>query len=125
MLARMDILLVEDSDTQAQMFTEILEDQGYSVHVAGTGALAVADCLQKTPRLLMLDYYLPDMWATECCRQIKERCGNTPPKILVFSSTPGAEEEATALQAGADLFVQKDGKPDTLLDAVNRLIPAS
>lgn len=56
------ILLVEDDQTNAQLFTHILsQEMPYHVFWATNGMAALHFTQHVKPRLFLLDYYLPDM----------------------------------------------------------------
>jgi len=66
------VLLVEDSQTQALRTRLVLEQQGFSVEVCETGALALARAAELEPDMVLLDMHLPDMSGREVARRLKE-----------------------------------------------------
>lgn len=59
-MARKNILYIEDEEFYQSLVQEILTEQGYTVHTAGTGAEGRALLEQVKPKLMLLDINLPD-----------------------------------------------------------------
>ena len=56
-----DILIVDDEEAIANLVAVYLKNEGYTVHVFGTGAEALA-CVERQPLdLAILDVMLPDL----------------------------------------------------------------
>jgi CheY-like chemotaxis protein len=101
------VLLVEDSDAIRDAFTILLEDAGYTVLGAGTGAEALRLAAERAPDLVLLDMGLPDMTGLEVVRQIK---GNAATAGIVVVAVTGRDEEAdrrACLAAGCAAYIVK------------------
>ena len=104
---RVDILIVEDSPTQAQQLQYILEQQGYQVTHAANGHLALDAAQRHKPDLVISDVVMPEMDGYELCRRLKADISlNDVPVILVTTlSDPG--DVIRGLECGADNFILK------------------
>src|SRR5512146_949310 len=69
--AAVEILLVEDSATQAEQLRHILEQQGYRVVVAGNGREALGVLAQRQPALVISDILMPEIDGYELTRRLK------------------------------------------------------
>src|SRR3954454_24071224 len=67
------VLLVEDDENLASLVRAYLEQEGYAVLWAGTGAEALRTLDTEAVRLVVLDLTLPDIDGLEVCRQIRKR----------------------------------------------------
>src|SRR4051812_114157 len=67
----LEILVAEDSPTQAKRLQYILTQQGYHVTVAVNGGLALEAARRKKPSLVISDVIMPEMDGYELCRRIK------------------------------------------------------
>ena len=107
-----EVLIVEDSATQAEQLQHLLEEGGYTATVALDGKQALAMAREHRPALLISDIVMPEMDGYTLCKEMKteKELGAIP--VFLLPSLAGAEEVLKALQCGADNFVQKpyDGK---------------
>ncbi len=67
--ARLDILIVEDSPTQALQLQYILEQHGYQCAVAQNGSEAIAFMRQHRPTAVISDILMPEMDGYQLCQQ--------------------------------------------------------
>ena len=117
-----DILVVEDSPTQADRLRHLLEKAGYRVTLAANGGLALQSLTEHLPDLVVTDIVMPEMDGYELCRRIRlEGVTGDLPVILVTSlSDPG--DVIRALDAGADGFIRKPYEDAYLLGRVGQAV---
>ncbi len=101
----MRILVVEDDTYVARAVRRGLEDEGYAVDVALTGTDGEWFATENDYDAVVLDVMLPGLAGDELCARLRT-AGNWVP-ILMLTARSGAEEEARALDAGADDFLAK------------------
>ncbi len=109
------ILLVEDSDTQAELLKYILESNGYDVVVAYNGDEGYQLFLQYEPDLVISDILMPIMDGYELCEKI--RGGDFLPDVPIILLTELSEPEDVikGLKFGADNFIKKPYNTKQLL----------
>ena len=117
-----NILLVEDSRTQAHTYRRILEGAGYVVRHAMTVDEAFDICLESTPDLVVLDQFLGEKSGLEVCRRLKEDVALQVIPILVLTASLKEQDHIAALDSGADRFLSKDSPNEELLAVVNGLL---
>lgn len=122
---RVNILIAEDSPTQARVLQKLLEDQGYRVELARDGqeALDYLTDLRKDqgtwagfrPTLVVSDIVMPRMDGGELCRQLKadEDFKNIP--VILLTSLTDAKEALRGLYNGADNLIAKPYEHSFLL----------
>lgn len=101
------VLLVEDSDAIRDAFTILLEDAGYTVLGAATGAEALHLAEERVPDLVLLDMGLPDMTGLEVVRTLKAAPHTA---AIVVVALTGRDEEAdrrACLAAGCAAYIVK------------------
>jgi DNA-binding response OmpR family regulator len=101
----MRILLVEDDVQVARAVRRGLEAEGYAVDVAVDGAEGEWLAGENEYDALVLDVMLPRLAGDVLCSRLREAGNWTPILMLTARSLP--EEEARALDAGADDFLAK------------------
>ena len=115
-MMRMRILVVEDDKQVARAVRRGLETEGYAVDVALDGTEGAWLAGENDYDALVLDVMLPGLPGDQLCARLREAGDWTPILMLTARSLP--EEEARALDAGADDFL---AKPFSYLVLVARL----
>jgi two-component system OmpR family response regulator len=114
------ILVVEDDKHVARAVRRGLEDEGYAVDVALSGTDGEWFATENAYDALVLDVMLPGLAGDELCARLRQ-AGNWVP-ILMLTARAGAEEEARALDAGADDFLAKPFSFVVLMARVRALL---
>jgi DNA-binding response OmpR family regulator len=98
------VLLVEDDPRVRRVLRLALEDEGYQVAEAATGAAGLASLHTDPPEVVLLDLMLPDTDGFSVCRRIRRDF--TVPVIMVTARTD-SHDVVAGLEAGADDYVTK------------------
>ena len=100
------VLVVDDEPDIRQLVKEILEDEGYNVEVAKDGAAAREAVAARSPSLILLDIWMPDVDGITLLKEFinthKLQC---PVVMMSGHGTVEAAVEATRL--GAHDFIEK------------------
>lgn len=101
------ILVVEDSQTQAQELSARLMEGGFEVVLAGDGpqALRIADVYQ--PDLIVLDVNLPTMSGYQICDRLRRDPSTANIPIVMLTAADSSEDIQTGYRAGADAYIPK------------------
>lgn len=113
------LLFIEDDDAIRLALSLALEDEGYSVAEAGTGADGLQLLERRPPDLVLLDLRLPDMSGFDVCRAI--RATSIVPIIIITAQTDTVDMVA-GLEAGADDYVTKPVVPKELAARIRALL---
>ena len=101
------VLVIDDEKKLAQLFVDILEQEGLKVHVANKGAdgLAKLDALLPEIGMVFTDMKLPDMTGNDVLREVKKRRADLPVVVVTgFATKDGAVE---AMRLGAYDYLSK------------------
>lgn len=98
------ILLVDDEPSLVAVLQPVLGAAGYQVSVASDGNGASSLALSERPDVVLLDLGLPDMDGKDVIKRI--RAASEVP-IIVISARHQEAEKITALDNGADDYVNK------------------
>ncbi len=110
------ILIVDDDENIRNTMKAILEDEGYSVDTAFTGAEAIQKTQKTAYNIALLDIRLPDMEGVELLKLIKDSVPRTR-KIMV-TGYPSMQNAIDALNKNADAYLVKPVEIDSLLTTV-------
>ncbi|MBC8339437.1 MAG: response regulator transcription factor [Rhodospirillales bacterium] len=113
------ILIVED-DEMVQAFLALhLENEGYDVFTAATGAQMISILSDEAPDLILLDLNLPDGDGLSLLQAVRKHL-NLP--IIITSSRGSREDRLMGLGLGADDYITKPFDPKELLLRVKNLL---
>jgi signal transduction histidine kinase len=117
------LLNVDDSEPFRYARTRVLQQAGFVVHDAATGAEALRLTQEIPIDLVLLDVHLPDMNGIEVCRQIKNQQNTSAAIVLQISASAISAPQATAaLNTGADSYLVEPVDPDVLVATVRALL---
>ncbi len=117
-----EILIVEDSATQAERLRYILEKHNYRFAVARNGREALARIATQCPSLVVSDIVMPEMDGYELCRQLKqdERFRNLP--VILLTSLSDPVDVVKGLECGADNFLFKPYEERYLVSRIGYIL---
>jgi signal transduction histidine kinase len=101
------VLVVEDSPTQARLLRLILEDEGFTVDVAGDGPAALTQMAAAPFDLVVSDVLMPGLTGFELCRAIKADPALCEVPVVLVTTLREPLEIVQALEVGADSFIRK------------------
>jgi DNA-binding response OmpR family regulator len=110
-----NILLIEDSPTQAAKSKMALEAKGYSVVVASDAKKGLEKAVDYLPDLIVLDVYLPDMNGFDVCKQLKNNLSVRGIPVIMFSNENKLSNMTAAYNVGADYYVVKGQEGERVL----------
>ncbi len=110
-----DILVVEDSPTQAELARNILEKENYRVFWADNGAKALQMLKERRFGIILSDIEMPGMNGYEFCRKVKDDPATKDIPLILLTRLTAPGDIITGLECGADNFVTKPFKPEYLL----------
>ncbi len=117
-----DILIVEDSPTQAAQIKYLLESYDYKVEVTGDGQQALNWLAENRPLVVISDIVMPEMNGFELCEKIKsdERTSDIP--VILLTSLSDPEEVIEGLSCGADSFITKPFNKEYLVSNIKKML---
>src|SRR6185503_17340463 len=101
------VLVVDDERDVCRLLTFSLEQAGFEVTSAGTGADALLSIGRKPPAVIVLDVGLPDLSGVELCRRLRADQELGDVGIIMLTALGAREDRIVGLEAGADDYVVK------------------
>lgn len=116
------ILVVDDHALIRKGLRQLLEDQpDFEVSgEAANGLQAISVLRERHYDLVLLDIALPDKHGIDVLKQIRIEHPDT--KVIVLSVYPEDQYGLRALKLGAMGYINKQGAPDNLLEAVRQVL---
>ena len=118
-----EILIVEDSLTQAIKLQDILEKKRYEVFMARNGKDAVEYLENNSlPDLVISDVMMPDMNGYELCNYIKTSDELKSIPVILLTSMSEPEYIMKGLEMGANNFITKPYEEKYLLSRIEYVL---
>ena len=119
------VLVVEDSDAIRAAFTILLEESGYAVAGAATGAEAVRLAGDRAPDLVLLDLGLPDMRGLDVARRLKADPATARVPLVALTGRDDETDRGALLAAGCAAYLVKPIDTQQLIRALPGYIASS
>ena len=100
-----EILIVEDSPTQAEHLKFVLERHGYRVFAARDGREALAAFEERAVELVISDIVMPEMDGYQLCSHIKQDARHKNVPVILLTSLSDPVDVIKGLECGADNFL--------------------
>jgi signal transduction histidine kinase len=117
-----EILIVEDSPTQAEQLKHLLAENDYDVRIAGHGKQALALLAERQPALIISDIIMPEMSGFDLCKQIKSDESAKGIPVILLTSLASSEDVLEGLACGADNFITKPYSEDYLISSIEQIL---
>lgn len=99
-----NVLIIDDEVQIRRLLRVALEANGYRVFEAASGQDGLVEAAQRRPEVVILDLGLPDMDGVDVLKRLRE-WSQAP--VLVLSVRDGEDDKVSALDHGADDFINK------------------
>ncbi len=114
------LLLADDNQTTAEIYTDFLTQNGFHIIQARTGQDALDLARQQRPHLILMDIQMPGMDGLTAIQRLRampdQALARTPIIALTALAMPGDRERC--LEAGADDYLDKPVSLKNLLQVV-------
>lgn len=117
-----NILLVEDSETQALQLRHVLETNGFNVTWRSTAEAALDSLNEKLPDLVIADFHLPGMNGDELSRQMRLNVRTRAIPVIMLTEARERAVERQGLESGADAYVSKSAEQALIILRIRALL---
>ena len=121
-IANAEILIVEDSPTQALRLRHTLRRHDYQVAVAQDGAQALQMLQGRKVKLVISDVEMPVMDGYELCRRIKADAALRDVPVMLLTSLSAPRDVVSGLDCGADHFMVKPYDEEWLIARIRFML---
>lgn len=118
----LEVLIVEDSPTQAERLRRLIQSSGYRARVAANGKLALAEIHERPPHLVLSDIVMPEMNGYDLCRAIKADPELRAIPVILVTSLTDPKDIIRGIECGADNFIRKPYAEDYLLNRIGQML---
>lgn len=118
------IMVVDDSASLREVVTIALRTAGYEVAEAVDGQDALAKLQGDRINLVICDVNMPVMDGITFVREVKKRAEYRFLPIMMLTTESRESRKEEGQRAGAKAWVVKPFRPEQILNAVSKLMPA-
>jgi DNA-binding response OmpR family regulator len=123
MIARIKVLLVEDSPAIQAIYKNKLTQEQFQVITANNGMEAIKVLSQERPDIILLDLMMPVMDGYKVLQVVKTDSKLSMIPVIVFSAKGQPEEIEKALSLGAAGYIVKAvTKPNEVVDRIKAVL---
>jgi two-component system KDP operon response regulator KdpE len=109
------VLVIDKDASETARVADILASRGYDVRTVVDSRVGLSAFQTSRPALVMVELDMPELDGIDLCRRVRETT-NTP--VIILSGESNAHVEAAALDAGADDYIVKPVRPESLVARV-------
>ena len=112
------ILLVDDSKTELQYLSDLLEKRGYSVRLAHNGDEAMRRLTEETPDLILMDVVMPGLNGFQLTRAITRDPRYASVPVIMCTSKNQETDKVWGMRQGARDYIVKPVDPTELMSKI-------
>jgi twitching motility two-component system response regulator PilH len=113
-----DVLIIEDSPTDAQAYGGLLREHGFNVSTAATGEEGMAMASQQKPDVILMDIVMPGVNGFQATRELSKRADTSSIPIILLSTKCQQTDRIWGLRQGAVDYLTKPISRRTLVESV-------
>jgi two-component system sensor histidine kinase/response regulator len=117
-----NILIVEDSPSQALQLRQTLESHAYRVTIVNTGKDALRLLQTTKPSIIISDIIMPGMDGYELCKNIKKSEQHKEIPVILLTQLSDPKDIIKGLECGADHFITKPYDKDYILSHIQYIV---
>lgn len=115
----LNILLVDDNETNRKLGKMLLQRLGYDIDLVDNGADAIEATNNKAYDLILMDIEMPGMDGFEATRTIRRAHNSDNMRIVAMTANALQGTREQCLDAGMNDYITKPINPDILLQALH------
>ncbi|ABW32292.1 response regulator receiver, CheY-like protein (plasmid) [Acaryochloris marina MBIC11017] len=116
--AKAVILMADDEPKNLALLTDVLEQEGYEIWQADSGAEALRVAGMVLPDLILLDINMPDMQGYDVCQQLKANAKTKLIPVIFVSALDETWDKVKAFSVGGSDYITK---PFNTLEVIVRI----
>ncbi len=119
------LLLIEDSPTQLLSIRKSLEQEGFEIIAARSGAEGLVLCYNESPDLIISDVVMSGINGYQVCRLVKSDPDLQATPVVLLTRLDGSIDRFWGLKSGADRYIPKEPGFASLIKAIREILADS
>jgi len=113
------ILIVDDSPTEAHVLKGMLEKNGFEVETAENGTEGIERARELKPDLILMDVVMPGLNGFQATRQLTKDSETKHIQVIIVTTKDQETDRVWGMRQGARDFLTKPVAEKTLMDKIN------
>lgn len=118
------IVIVDDSPTDVQIFTRILEKAGHKVSSASDAETGIALIKRERPDLVLMDIIMPGSNGFQATRTLSRDTDTASIPVIIVTTKSMQTDRVWGMRQGAKDFLTKPVSDRELLDRIKPFLSA-
>ncbi|VAW80458.1 twitching motility protein PilH [hydrothermal vent metagenome] len=119
------ILIVDDSPTEAHILKKILEKNGFEIETAENGTEGIERARELKPDLILMDVVMPGLNGFQATRQLTKNSETADIPVIIVTTKDQETDRVWGLRQGAKDFLTKPVSEKTLMEKINAILAAA
>jgi twitching motility two-component system response regulator PilH len=119
------VLIVDDSPTEAHVLKGMLEKNGFETEIAESGAAGVERAKAFKPDLVLMDVVMPGLNGFQATRQLTKDPETSDIPVIIVTTKDQETDRVWGLRQGAKDFLTKPVSEQRLMEKVNAVLTAA
>ncbi|HHJ13992.1 MAG TPA: response regulator [Gammaproteobacteria bacterium] len=119
------ILIVDDSPTEAHILKGMLEKNGFAVETAESGTEGIERAKELKPDLILMDVVMPGLNGFQATRQLTRSTETSDIPVIIVTTKNQETDRVWGLRQGAKDFITKPVSEKDLMEKINTILAAA
>lgn len=115
------VLIVDDSPTETNKLTSMLERNGHSVISAGNGEEGVAKARQELPDIVLMDVVMPGLNGFQATRQLSRGQETATIPVIIVTTKDQETDRVWGMRQGAKAYLTKPIDEAELINTITKV----
>lgn len=116
------ILIVDDSPTEAHVLKGMLEKHGFEVETAENGTEGIERAKELKPDLILMDVVMPGLNGFQATRQLTKAAETSDIPVIIVTTKDQETDRVWGMRQGAKDFLSKPVAEKTLMEKINLVL---
>jgi len=113
------ILIVDDSPTEAHVLKGMLEKNGFEIATAENGTEGIERAKELKPDLILMDVVMPGLNGFQATRQLTKDPATSEIPVIIVTTKDQETDRVWGMRQGARDFLTKPISEKTLMEKIN------
>jgi twitching motility two-component system response regulator PilH len=119
------ILIVDDSPTEAHILKGMLEKNGFEIETAENGTEGIERAKELKPDLILMDVVMPGLNGFQATRQLTKNTETADIPVIIVTTKDQETDRVWGLRQGAKDFLTKPVSEKILMEKINAILAAA